>query len=115
MAQKGETTNLIAGTLAALGASVCCVVPLVLVALGIGGSWIASLTAMEPNRPVFVGLTLLFLGLAFRRLYLVPRRCVPGSACSDPRTVRRQRVTFWIVAIPLMGLLAVPSLERLFY
>jgi hypothetical protein len=57
-AQKGETTDLIAGTLAALGASVCCVLPLVLVALGIGGSWIASLTAMEPYRPVFVGLTL---------------------------------------------------------
>ena len=37
-AQKGETTDLIAGTLAALGASVCCVSPLVLVALGIGGS-----------------------------------------------------------------------------
>ncbi|MCU9957609.1 mercuric transporter MerT family protein [Burkholderia sp. BKH01] len=115
MARKGETTSLIAGALAALGASVCCVVPLVLVALGIGGSWIASLTAMEPYRPVFVGLTLLFLGLAFRRLYLAPRVCAPGSACEDPRTVRRQRVTFWIVAISLIGLLAVPPLGRLFY
>ncbi|RQS87971.1 mercuric transporter MerT family protein [Burkholderia contaminans] len=115
MTQKGETTNLIAGALAALGASICCVVPLALVALGIGGSWIASLTAMEPYRPVFVGLTLLFLGLAFRRLYLAPRVCVPGSACADPRTVRRQRFTFWIAAIPLIGLLAVPTLGRLFY
>jgi mercuric ion transport protein len=115
MARNSETTNLIAGTLAALGASACCVVPLVLVALGIGGSWIASLTAMEPYRPVFVVLTLLFLGLAFRRLYLAPRTCGQGAVCADPRMVKRQRLTFWIVAIPLLGLLAVPSVGRLFY
>ncbi|MGR5415051.1 mercuric transporter MerT family protein, partial [Vibrio astriarenae] len=30
---------LVAGVLAAIGASVCCVGPLVLLALGIGGSW----------------------------------------------------------------------------
>ena len=63
---------LVAGVLAAIGASVCCVGPLVLLALGIGGSWVSSLTAMDPYRPVFIGLTLLFLGLAFRKLYLVP-------------------------------------------
>jgi hypothetical protein len=67
-----------AGALAAIGASVCCVGPLVLLALGIGGTWVGSLTAMEPFRPWFIGLTLLFLGLAFRKLYLVPRVCAPG-------------------------------------
>lgn len=103
---------MVARILAAIGASVCCVGPLVLLSLGIGGTWVGSLTAMEPYRPFFIGLTLLFLGLAWRKLYLVPQVCTPGA---DPRTRRRQRLTFWIVAILLLALLAVPSLAPLFY
>ena len=61
-------SSLVAGSLAAIGASVCCVGPLVLLALGIGGAWIGNLTALQPYRPLFIGLTLLFLGLAFRKL-----------------------------------------------
>lgn len=43
--------SLIAGALAAIGASVCCVGPLVLLVSGISGTWMGSLTAMEPFRP----------------------------------------------------------------
>ncbi|MGH8352138.1 MAG: mercuric transporter MerT family protein [Pseudomonas sp.] len=115
MAQLTGKTSLIAGTLAAIGASVCCVGPLVLLTLGIGGTWVGSLTAMQPYRPIFIGLTLLFLGLAFRKLYLVPQVCAPGTPCADPHTVKRQRLTFWIVTTLLLGLLAGPSLAPLFY
>ncbi|MBN9132779.1 MAG: mercury transporter MerT [Nitrosospira multiformis] len=115
MAQLTGKGSLIAGVLAAIGASVCCVGPLVLLALGIGGTWIGNLTAMEPYRPIFIGLTLLFLGLAFRKLYLAPQACTPGSPCADPRTIQRQRLIFWIVAVPLLGLLAVPWLASFFY
>jgi mercuric ion transport protein len=107
--------SLIASALAAIGASVCCVGPLVLLTLGIGGSWVGSLTAMEPYRPIFIGLTLLLLGLSFRQLYLAPQVCAPGTPCADPRTIRRQRFTFWIVTVLLLGLLAVPWLAPLFY
>lgn len=41
---------LLTGAAAALGASLCCVVPLVLASLGISGAWLASLTALEPYR-----------------------------------------------------------------
>lgn len=105
----------IAGVLPAIGASVCCVGPLVLLVLGIGGTWVGSLTAMEPYRPIFIGLTLLFLGLAFRKLYLVPQVCALERNCSDPRTIKRQRLTFWIVAVLLLGLLVLPSLAPLYY
>ncbi|MGF6782444.1 mercuric transporter MerT family protein [Paraburkholderia sp. GAS334] len=105
--------SLIASVLAAIGASVCCVAPLVLLALGIGGTWVGSLTAMAPYRPIFIGLTLLFLGLTFRRLYLVPQVCAPGTPCVDPGVVKRRRMTFWIVTVLLFGLLAVPSLAPL--
>lgn len=107
--------SLMAGVVAAIGASVCCVGPLVLLMLGIGGAWIGNLTAFEPYRPLFIGLTLLFLGLAFRKLYLVPRSCAPGAACADPQTARGQRMIFWLVTVLLLGLLAVPWLAPLFY
>lgn len=115
MLQTSTKGSLIAGVLAAIGASVCCVGPLVLLTLGIGGSWVGSLTKMEPYRPIFIGLTLLCLGLAFRRLYLMPQVCIPGTPCADPRTIKRQRLVFWIVAVLLLGLLAVPPLAPLFY
>lgn len=115
MAQLTGKSSLMAGTLAAIGASVCCVGPLILLALGIGGSWIGNLTAMEPYRPYFIGLTLLFLGLAFRQLYRVPQVCEPGTPCADPNTIKRQRRTFWIVSVLLLGLLAVPLLAPLLY
>ena len=107
--------SLVAGILAGIGASVCCVGPLVLLALGIGGAWIGTLTTFEPYRPLFIGLTLLFLGLAFRKLYLVPQACAPGTTCADPQTTKRQRLTFWSVAVLLLGLLAVPWFAPLFY
>ncbi len=105
--RSGKET-LIAGVLTAVGASVCCVAPLVLLALGISGAWIGTLTALEPLRPVFIGLTLLFLGLSFRKIYLNPQTCVPGTPCADPRTVKRQRGMFWVVTVLVLILLAVP-------
>jgi mercuric ion transport protein len=107
--------SLVAGVVAAIAASVCCVGPLVLLMLGIGGAWIGNLTAFESYRPLFIGLTLLFLGLAFRKLYLVPQACAPGTPCADPGTARRQRMIFWWVSALLLGLLAVPWLAPLFY
>lgn len=115
MAELNAKGSLVAGIVAAIGASVCCVGPLVLLMLGIGGAWIGNLTAFEPYRPVFIGLTLLFLGLAFRRLYQVPRSCAPGAACADSQVLRRQRMTFWCVTVVLLALLAVPWLAPLFY
>ncbi len=102
--------TLIAGVIAGLTASVCCVGPLVLLALGVSGAWIGSLTALEPFRPIFIGATLVFLGLAFRKLYLLPQTCAPGKACAAPTHLRKQRTVFWIVSALLVGLLAFPTL-----
>src|SRR5882672_6860861 len=105
MAVTSEKRSLVAGILAAIGASVCCVGPLVLLGLGIGGAWIGNLTAFEAYRPLFIGLTLLFLGLAFRKIYLVPQACAPDTVCANTQTAKRQRLMFWSVAVLLFGLL----------
>ena len=92
---------------------------------------------LEPYRPVFIGLTLLFLVLAFREsccflvlafsecccfpvlafseIYLVPRACTPENACAEPRVVRRQRLTFRTVTALLAALLLVPVVDPMFY
>ena len=106
--------SLVASVLAAVGASVCCVGPLVLLALGIGGAWVSNLTALEPLRPGFIAATLLFLGLAFRRLYLQPQVCEPGAVCAEPIVLKRQRLIFWAVALALLALLSVPWLAPFF-
>ena len=107
-------SSLVAGVLAAIGASVCCVGPLVLLTLGIGGAWIANLTALEPMRPWFIAATLIFLGLAFRRLYLQPQVCEPGAPCAEPLVLKRQRAIFWVVALAVLALLATPWLAPFF-
>jgi mercuric ion transport protein len=115
MAQLNAKGSLVAGVIAGIGASVCCVGPLVLLGLGISGAWIGNLTAMEPYRAFFIGLTLLFLGLTYWKLYRVPRVCSSENSCAEPRIIRRQRVTFWTVAVLLIGLLLVPVVVPLFY
>lgn len=106
--------SLFAGVLAGIGASVCCVGPLVLLTMGIGGAWVATLTEWEPMRPWLMAATLLFLGLAFRRLYLQPQVCEPGAACAEPAVLKRQRLIFWAVALLLLALLALPSVAPFF-
>jgi mercuric ion transport protein len=99
-----------AGAIAAIAGSLCCVAPLVLLLLGISGAWIGQLTALEPYRPACIGVTAIFMVLAFRQLYIVPARCAPGEACANPRLQKRQRQLFWLVALGLTALLTFPSL-----
>lgn len=103
-----------AGLLAAMGASICCVGPLALLGLGVSGTWIGSLTAFQPYRPVLIGLTVLFLALAFRKLYLVPQVCEPGTRCANPAVARRQRAIFWVIGLLVLALIAFPWIAPYF-
>ncbi len=94
--------------LAAIGASVCCVGPLLLISLGIGGAWIGSLSSMEAVRPFFMILTVFFIWLGFDKLYLSERNCEEGDACASNEVLRRQRLIFWIGSIVILLLLAFP-------
>lgn len=106
---------LLAGGLAAVGASACCAGPLLLVSLGLGGAWMTSLTALEPLRPVFIVLAVLAFGLVFHRLYLRPAECAPGEACAVSAVRRRQRLIFWLTLLPAAALATFPWYAALFY
>jgi mercuric ion transport protein len=105
---------LVATLISAIGASICCVGPIVLLALGVGGVWIGSLTALEPYRPVFIGLTLLCLGFGFYRLYWAKPNFSSASGCANCHGLRRQRLGFWIVTALALGLIGISWLTPLF-
>ena len=49
-ANSGKSWLATGGILGALLASSCCIVPLVLISLGVSGAWIGNLTALEPYK-----------------------------------------------------------------
>lgn len=112
---SASTSALVAGVLAAIGATACCFGPLLLVTLGLGGAWVSSLRSLEAYQPLFALLTLGFVGLAFYRLYIQPRRCAPGDACALPAVLKRQRIIFWLVVAMVAAMFAFPLFAPLFY
>ena len=103
-----ESASIAAGALSALGASTCCVLPLVLVSVGVGGAWVAQLRELERFYYVFVLLALGAFGYAFYRLYLRPAPCEPDAACATPRVRRRQRIAFWTTLVAAKALVLAP-------
>jgi mercuric ion transport protein len=104
-----ESASIAAGAVSALGASTCCVLPLVLLTLGIGGAWVAQLRELERFYYLFVALALAAFGFAFYRLYLRPApACAPGTACASPATRRSQRTAFWITLLSAKALVLSP-------
>ncbi len=89
---------------AAIGSALCCVGPLVAVALGVSGAGLAA--TFEPLRPYFVAGTVLFLGLGFVALHREERKaCEPGRLCASPQIRRRMKRWLWIataIAIPVV-------------
>src|SRR5262245_43226774 len=84
------------GILGALAASSCCIIPLILFSLGIGGAWIGNLTALAPYKPLFVAGTAGLLGYGYYLVYWKPRRaCADDVACARPVPNRIVQVALW--------------------
>lgn len=102
-----EANWIAAGALIGAGlASACCVVPLLLVMLGISGAWIANLTALEPYKPYVATMTLALLAYGFWHVYFKPKSpCEAGSYCARPRSARTTKIVLWLgLAIVIVAL-----------
>jgi mercuric ion transport protein len=107
---------LVGGAIAGIGASLCCLGPLVLISVGVSGAWISNLTLLEPYRWILAALALAFMGYAWKRIYRPSAaQCEPGSVCALPQTKRAHRVLFWIIAALVLVALAFPYLAPLVY
>src|SRR6266571_9323761 len=93
-----EGLTLTGALVAGLAASACCLGPLVLTIVGIGGA--ASALALSPCRPYFLVLTAGFLGLAFYLTYRRPASaCGPGNGCEMPKVNRLGKTLLWLVTL----------------
>ena len=112
-----EKATLVGGALAAIVASACCLGPFVLVTVGISGAWISNLAAFEPYRPYAIGVALVCMALAYRRIYSAPapEACEPGTLCAVPQTRRIYKVMFWVVSAMVLIALVFPYTARVFY
>jgi MerT mercuric transport protein. len=99
---------------AALAASSCCVIPLVLFTLGIGGAWISNLTALAPYQPLFVVLTLAFLAWGFWMVYRKPQVACAEGYCTRPLSDRIAKTGLWIATVLIALALAFPYVAPLF-
>ncbi len=97
------------GLLGAILASSCCIVPLALFTLGVGGVWIGSLTALSPYQPIFVAVTLGFLATGYWQVYRNRKPAnVDGSACARPASDRLVKVAFWVATVLVAAAVAFP-------
>ena len=106
---------LVAGGIAAVLASTCCLGPLVLVMLGFSGAWIGNLTVLEPYRPVFIGVALVALFFAYRRIFRSAQVCRPSDVCALPQVKATYKMIFWGVSALVVIALAFPYILPLFY
>lgn len=114
MKSEMQSWVLAGGLLAALAASLCCIGPLVALALGVGGfaasSWFAEW------RPYFLAASFALLGAAWYFTYRRPRaaaaECAPGAACAAKPSRTTRKIALWIVTAMAVPAALFPSLIR---
>nr|WP_273248591.1 mercuric transporter MerT family protein [Sediminimonas qiaohouensis] len=104
------------GVLGALLASACCIAPLVLLMLGISGAWIATLTALEPYKPIFAVIALGFIAAGFWQVYFhKAKACAPGSYCARPVSMQITKTALWAALALVLSALTIDWWAPLFY
>lgn len=91
------------GVASAVAASTCCIAPLALVSVGVGGTWIGSLTALAPYQPLFVGVAVACLGAGSWMVYRRAPKACESRACKIPQSGRLTWNVLWVKSILWLG------------
>lgn len=104
------------GLIGALLASTCCIVPLALVMLGVGGAWVGNLTALAPYQWLFLIFAAGCLGAGFWHVYFKPKaECVEGSYCAKPRSDLLVKIVLWVGTLLVITAIAANVFAPLLY
>ena len=104
------------GVIGAVLASSCCIGPLVLITLGASGAWIGNLTALKAYQPVFVPVTLGFIGFGFWQVYgKTQRSCDDDSRCANPASDRLLKIVLWVATLLVGVALSIDLWAPFFY
>lgn len=97
------------GVFGAIAASSCCLLPLALFGLGIGGAWIGNLAGLAPYQPIFIVATLACLGVGYWMVYRRPKANCDGEAtCGQPSSRRLVLLALWFSTVLVMAAAAFP-------
>jgi len=84
----------------ALAVTSCCILPLVLVSLGVGGVWIAQLTALYAYKWYTFSIASTFIGYGFWKVYRADAgECREGTACARPVNRRFMKASLWLASV----------------
>lgn len=106
---------LIGGTIAALLSTVCCILPLLLLTLGVSGAWMSNLTALEPYKPYFIIIASVLLWVAYSKIFLTKRACEDGKPCAVVENNQKYKIIFWIAVGLILGSATISFWAPLFY
>lgn len=88
-----------------------------LVSVGISGAGISNLVAFAPYRPYAIGVALICMVLAYRKIYAAPapEACELGTLCAVPQSRRTYKAMFWVVSVMVLIALGFPYAARFLY
>ena len=101
---RGQKLAAVGGVIGALAASSCCILPVILFSLGIGGAWIGNFTQLAPYQPYFIAATLAFIGTGYWLSYRSSKAaCAAGEACARPIPNRLVKIALIAATVIVIG------------
>ncbi len=104
--EAGEKVFLGGAVVAAVAASLCCILPVVAIAFGLGAFGIASV--FESLRPYLLIVVFAALAFSFYRTYFRREDCGEGQACSTKPIGRFNQIALWVATVAVIGIAAFP-------
>lgn len=78
----------------------CCILPLALVSLGVGGVWIAQLTALYAYKWYTFAVASAFIGWGFWKVHRAEAgECAEGTVCARPVNRTLMKASLWLAAV----------------
>jgi mercuric ion transport protein len=98
-------------SLIAITASSCCIIPIVLVNMGIGGAWLGNLAVLQPYRIHFIVVAILMFIVGFTMF--IRRQLQTGKSCAsnDAGFLKRSPIILLISALLIALAIIWPEIE----
>ncbi|MGB9856261.1 MAG: mercuric transporter MerT family protein [Caldisericum exile] len=109
MADKFSRFPLVGSIISAIIASICCIGPVILAILGLGGAGLFS--KFGSFRPYLIGVTAILLGLAFYLTYRKREVLCEDGTCKIKGASRWNKIALWVATGLIAFLIAFPYLN----
>jgi len=98
--EAGNKVATVGSLFGALAMTSCCILPLVLVSFGVGGVWIAQLTALYAYKWYTFSLASAFIGYGFWKVHQAEAgECRDGTMCARPLNRTFMKASLWLATL----------------